>query len=143
MKIREIMTRNVQCISPGSTLQEAARQMRDLDVGSLPVCQNDQLLGMITDRDITVRCSAQGKSPQEVKVQDAMSTDLVFCFDDEDVDVAADLMEERQIRRLPILDRNKRLVGIVALADLATRQGDEKLSGEILQEISQPNQPHA
>jgi CBS domain-containing protein len=142
MKISEVMTSEVHCIAPNSTLQDAAKQMRDLDIGSLPVCQNEQLIGMITDRDITIRCTAQGKSPQEMKVQDAMTKELAFCYQDEDVEVAADLMEERQIRRLPIMDRGKKIVGIVSLGDLATRHSDEMLSGEVLQQVSQPTQQH-
>lgn len=142
MLIRDLMTEHVQCIGPADTLQDAASKMRDLDIGALPVCQNDQLIGMVTDRDITIRCAAVGKSPQQMKVQDAMTTDTAFCFADEDMSVAADLMEERQIRRLPVLDRDKHIIGIVSLGDLATRQGDERLGGEVLNEISQPNQPH-
>ncbi len=142
MKLRDVMTQRVRSISPDSTLKEAAEQMRSLDAGSLPVCEAGKLLGIITDRDITVRSTAGDLRPSEAQVRDAMTNDLVYCFEDEDVDRAAELMERRQIRRLPILDRNMQLVGIVSLGDLATRQHNHQLSGEVLEQVSQPGQPH-
>ena len=143
MQLRDVMTRQVEGVSPGATLQDAAQKMRSMDIGVLPVCQNDQLVGMITDRDIAVRSVAQGDNPKSAHVSDAMSPDLVFCYEDEDVEKAARLMEQRQIRRLPVLDRNRRLCGIVSLGDLATRQRDDQLSGAVLEQVSQPNQTHA
>jgi CBS domain-containing protein len=143
MQLRDVMTRRVEGVAPGMTLQEAAQRMRSMDIGVLPVCQNDQLIGMITDRDIAVRSVADGQDPTAAHVSDAMSQDLVFCYEDEDVERAARLMEQRQIRRLPVLDRNRRLAGIVSLGDLATRQRDDQLSAAVLEQVSQPNQPHA
>jgi CBS domain-containing protein len=137
------MTRQVEGVAPGATLQDAAQKMRSMDIGVLPVCQDDQLVGMITDRDIAVRSVAQGQDPGAAQVCDAMTQDLVFCYEDEDVEKAARLMEQRQIRRLPVLDRNRRLAGIVSLGDLATRQGNDQLSAGVLEQVSQPNQPHA
>jgi CBS domain-containing protein len=137
------MTRQVQGIEPGATLQAAAQAMKSMDVGALPVCQNDQLIGVITDRDIAVRGVAQGADPTRACVSDAMTPELIYCYDDEDIQRAAQLMEQKQIRRLPVLDRNQRLIGIVALADLALRQRDDQLSAEVLQQVSQPSQPHA
>jgi CBS domain-containing protein len=140
MKIREVMTQGVANIRPGDSIQYAAAQMRSLDVGAMPVCQNDKIVGMITDRDIAVRAVASGGDPKSCCVGDVMSGgELVWCYDDDDVEEAARLMEKKQIRRLPILDRNNRLVGIVSLGDLATRTKNEKLSGEVLHQVSEPS----
>src|SRR5437868_13879368 len=112
MLIKDIMTRHVECVSPENTVQDAARKMRDLDVGPLPVCDNDRLAGLLTDRDITVRATAEGKIPARTKVRDVMTPEVVYCFEDDDVAEAARLMDEKQIRRLLVLNRDKRLVGI-------------------------------
>jgi len=139
MKVSEVMTRRVECVRPTDTLQQAARKMRDLDVGPLPVCgDNDRLAGMITDRDITVRAVAEGWDPASRRVSDAMTEEVIYCFDDQDVEEASRLMKERQVRRLVVLNRDKRMVGIVALGDLATRRGAEGAAGEALEEISEP-----
>jgi CBS domain-containing protein len=137
------MTRDVHVIGPETSLRHAAQKMKSWDVGSLPVCQNEKLIGLITDRDITVRAVAAGKSPDACPVSDAMSGDLIYCYEDEDVERAVKLMEEKQIRRLPVMDRNDRLVGVVSLGDLATRQRDDRLSGQVLEQVSTPSQPHA
>jgi CBS domain-containing protein len=124
---------------PTASLQEAARKMRDLDVGPLPVCgDNDRLVGMLTDRDITVRAVAEGQDPKTARVQDIMTPDITYCFEDQDITEAARLMEEKQIRRLVVLNRDKRLVGIVSLGDLAVKTGDKKVSSEALEQVSQP-----
>jgi CBS domain-containing protein len=115
--------------------------MKTLNIGSLPVCENRRLLGVITDRDITVRAVAAGQDPSTTKVSDAMTPELIYCFEDESVKEAAKLMERYQIRRLPILNREKHLVGIVSLGDLAVETGKDKLSGEVLEEISEPVKP--
>ena len=142
MQVKEVMTRGVECIRPGASLQEAARKMRDLDVGPLPVCgDNDRLAGMITDRDITVRAVAEGQDPKTARVQDIMTPDVMYCFEDQDVAEATRLMQESQIRRLLVLNRDKCLVGIVSLGDLAVKTGDKRLSGEALQQVSEPAQP--
>jgi CBS domain-containing protein len=138
MKITEILTPNPQCISPETTLTTAAQKMKSLDVGMLPICENDRLVGTITDRDITIRCIARGANPNTTTVHDAMTREIVYCFEDEDVEDAAELMEQKQIRRLPVLSRNKRLVGIVSLGDLAVRTQREKLAGEVLERVSEP-----
>ena len=138
MKITEILTPNPQCISPDTTLTAAAQKMKSLDVGMLPICENDRLVGTITDRDITIRSVASGADPNTAMVRDAMTRDIVYCFDDEDVEDAAELMEQKQIRRLPVLSRNKRLIGIVSLGDLAVRTQREKLAGEVLERVSEP-----
>jgi CBS domain-containing protein len=143
MRLRDIMTNDVHAIPPGASLRQAAQEMKSCDIGALPVCQNDKLIGLITDRDIAMRAVAAGKDPESCCVSEAMTPNLIYCYEDEDVARAAELMEERQIRRLPVMDRNNRLVGIVSLADLATRQRDEQLSGQVLEQVSQPNLPQA
>jgi CBS domain-containing protein len=112
--------------------------MKALDVGSLPVCEGDRLVGMITDRDITVRATAESLPPGLGQVRDVMTPDIVYCFEDQDVREAAKLMQENQIRRLAVLSRDKRLVGIVSLGDLAVETGDEKLAGKTLEDVSLP-----
>ena len=108
MQLKDIMTPNVECVRPGDTLQEAARKMKDLDVGPMPVCgDNDKIVGMLTDRDITIRSTAAGTDPTTAKVSEAMTRDLVFCFDDQDVKEVAKMMKDKQIRRLVVLDREE------------------------------------
>jgi CBS domain-containing protein len=137
--VRDVMTRGVETTAPDTTIAEVARRMRDLDVGSLPVCDGNRLLGIVTDRDLSVRATANAKDPNSTHVREVMSPELAWIFDDEPADAAARVMRERQIRRLPVLDRSDRLVGVVALADLATDLGDDKLKGATLEEISQPS----
>jgi CBS domain-containing protein len=137
-KISEVMTAHARCIGPDSTLVDAARQMRELDVGSLPICDNDRLAGMVTDRDLVLRGVGEGLDPRSTQIREVMSPGIVYIFEDQDVEEAARLMEVKQIRRLPVLNREKRLVGIVSLGDLAVEAGTA-LSGEALQEISQPD----
>lgn len=141
MEIREIMTCDVEVVDPNASLQAAARKMKDLDVGSLPVCDGERLLGMITDRDITIRATAEGRDPASTAVCDTMSSGITYCFEDQPVHEAAQLMEEKQIRRLPILNRQKQLVGIVSLGDLAVDGGNRMVAGEAITQISQPARP--
>ena len=142
MKVKDVMTRNVECVAPDDTVQAAARKMRDLDVGPMPICDGDRLAGMVTDRDITVRAVAEGKDPAQCRVRDVMTPDVVYCFEDPDVRDAADTMAARQIRRLLVLNRDKRLVGIVSLGDLAVDAGDRKQAGQVLREVSEPAEPN-
>ncbi|HEY7156638.1 MAG TPA: CBS domain-containing protein [Gemmataceae bacterium] len=139
MLVRDIMSRDVQVTRPHSTLREAAELMKVLDVGPLPVCDDGRLVGIITDRDITTRAVAEGQDCWEGKVRDAMSRDIAYCFDDDDDAVAARLMQEKQVRRLLVLDRAKQLVGIVSLGDLSTSSGDKDAVGETLRAVSRPN----
>ncbi|MGC8639249.1 MAG: CBS domain-containing protein [Isosphaeraceae bacterium] len=142
MKLKDIMTPNVECVRPGETLQEAARKMKTLDVGSMPVRgENDKIVGILTDRDITIRATAEGKDPQSTRVQDAMSDDVVWCFEDEETDEASRLMQEHQARRLLVMDGDKRLVGIVSLGDLAT-EDQRRQAGAALERVSEPCVPH-
>ena len=141
MKLKDIMTKDVECVRPGDTLQDAARKMKDLDVGPMPVCgDNDKVVGMLTDRDIAIRAVAEGKDPRTTRVQDAMTEDVAWCYEDQDSKEAAELMQERQIRRLLVMNRDKRLVGIVSLGDMAT-EGKKKQAAETLQAVSEPSQP--
>jgi len=141
MQVKEVMTGSVECVAPDATIASAAARMRDLDVGALPICNNDRLEGMVTDRDIAIRAVADGRDPKSTTVRDVMTPNLVYAFDDQDVEEAADLMREHQIRRLPVLNRDKRLVGIVSLGDLAV-ETDEELVGSTLEAVSEPAQPH-
>lgn len=134
MKISECMTRDVETVGPDDSLQQAARVMADIDVGALPVGDNDRLVGMITDRDIVIRAVCDGKGP-DTAVRDVMSTDIKYCYEDESLDEIANNMGDLQIRRLPVVNRDKRLVGIVALGDVAVT-ADEETSGEAVAGIS-------
>jgi|SwirhirootsSR3_FD_contig_31_18524585_length_934_multi_3_in_0_out_0_2 CBS domain-containing protein len=142
MQVSQIMTRHVECTRPDASLQEAAIKMRQLEIGPLPVCENDHIAGIVTDRDITVRATAEGLDPKTTLVREVMTPSIVYCFDDQDVEEAAKLMRDLQVRRLAVLDRNKRLVGIVSLGDLAVETGDDRLVGETLEVVSEPNRPN-
>jgi CBS domain-containing protein len=141
MRIGECMSRDVRIASPDETLRQAAQAMADLDAGALPVGDNDRLVGMITDRDIAVRGVADGKGP-DAKVRDVMSAEVRYCYEDEDADDVLKNMGDIQVRRLPVLDRNKRLVGIISLGDLAT-SAEARASGDALGEISRPGGEHS
>jgi CBS domain-containing protein len=137
MKIHDVMTSHAECISPDTSLIDAAKRMRELDVGGLPICDHDRLAGMVTDRDLVIRGLAEARDPHTATVRDVMSPGIVYIFEDQDAEEAARVMEVKQIRRLPVLNREKRLVGIVSLGDLAV-DASFALSGEALKEISQP-----
>lgn len=115
--LKAIMTPYVESITPESTVQDAAMKMKDLNVGAIPVCDEGVLLGIVTDRDLVVRVVAEGRDQKEVTVREVMSPDIVYCSEDDDTEKAARMMADRQIRRLPILSREEKLVGIIALAD--------------------------
>lgn len=138
MQVRDVMTKGAECVRPSNSLQQAALRMKNLDVGALPVCDNDRLVGLLTDRDITVRAVTEGYDTRTTIVQDVMTPDVLYCFEDQDVQEAAQLMREHQVRRLVVLNRDKRLVGIVSLGDLAVETGDEKLAGKTLEQVSMP-----
>ena len=139
MKVSEVMTRNVECVCPGDSLLTASRKMRKLDVGPLPVCgDNDKLVGMLTDRDIVVRAVADARDMEETKVQDIMTPDIQFCLENHDVAHVARIMHDKQVRRLVVLNDDRRLVGIVSIGDLAVEARDDEMTGEALEGISQP-----
>jgi CBS domain-containing protein len=136
MKINEIITTNPKCIAPNTTIQDAALEMKVLDVGILPVCENNRLVGAVTDRDIAIRAVAQGFDTRRTTIEDIMTEEVVCCFEDQDVEEAAQIMEQRKIRRLPVLSRDRQLVGIVSLGDLAVRSGNSKVAGEVLGHVA-------
>ena len=141
MKIRDIMTREPEVIRPDASIQDAAQIMKRLNVGSLPVCNGRKVLGMITDRDITTRAMAERRDSNSTPVKEIMSAEVYYCYDDQDIREAAEVMSQYQIRRLPIVDRDKNLVGIVSLGDLSVDAGSDKLSGGTLEDISNPSKP--
>jgi CBS domain-containing protein len=141
MQIREIMTRDVEVIRPDATLQEAARKMRDLDVGAIPVCDGRKLQGMLTDRDITIRSTAEGADPTQQRVMETMTPEVYYCFENQTVEDVALLMMEKQVRRIPVINENRELVGIVAIGDVAVDHDDDEISGAALNEISKPAKP--
>lgn len=138
MKLRDILTKDPQVIRPDAMICEAARIMRERDIGMLPVCDGERLVGSITDRDLTIRAVAEGSDPLTTQVREVMTPKMFWCYDDDDIEDAAQLMEEKQIRRLPIINREKRLVGIVSLGDLALRSDDDLLVEEVLESVSEP-----
>jgi len=140
MKVSEAMTRDVRVANPDDTLRKAARTMASLDAGALPVGENDQLVGMITDRDIAIRGVANGKGPK-AKVREVMTKDVKYCFDDQEMEEVTRNMADIQVRRLPVLNREKRLVGILSLGDIAISR-DGKTAGDALSGISRPGGEH-
>ncbi len=133
MKISDCMTPHVRLCAPNDTIQDAARTMKEMDVGLLPVGENDRLVGTITERDIVIRALAAGKG-LDCQVKEAMSTGIHYCFDSDTIEAVAEKMAEQQIRRLPVLNKQKRMVGIVSLGDLA--KASEKVVGKTLKGIS-------
>ena len=138
MKIQDVMTADVSYARPDTPILEIARRMREANIGSTPVVDNDRLVGMVTDRDIVVRIVAEDRPMQTATAREAMSAGVLYCFDDESVEDVLEKMGDQQIRRLPVVNRDKRLVGFVSLGDLSLT-GKRKAAGEALQEISQPS----
>lgn len=136
--LKEIMTPNVTCLGPDSSLREVAAKMKELDAGSIPICDKDRLVGMVTDRDIVVKTLGSDRDPEAVKASDVMTSPIVYCFEDQSVDDVARIMEARQVRRLVVLSREKRLVGIVSLGDISVKGGSNEVSEEILEQVSKP-----
>ena len=141
MKVSEVMTRDVQLIEPTQTIRDAAKLMAELDAGIMPVREGDRLVGMITDRDIAVRAVAEGKGP-DTPVREVMTDDVKYCFEDDDTGDVARNMADIQVRRLPVLTRDKRLVGIISLGDMAVTDGSGRV-GEAVAGISQPGGQHS
>jgi CBS domain-containing protein len=138
MLVKEIMTHNVETVAPGDTLECAARKMDELNIGPLPVCEGNRVVGMLTDRDITVRATASGCDPKTTLVSDVMSLEIINCVEDQDVREAARLMAEKQVRRLLVMNQANDLVGIVSLGDLATEDRDRERPAEVLKKVSEP-----
>ena len=141
MRVSEAMSREVRLANPGQSIRDVAKIMGEIDAGAMPVQENDRLVGMITDRDIAIRAVAQGKGP-DTPVRDVMSTEQVlYCYDDEDLDHVAKNMGEQRVRRLPVVNREKRLVGIVSLGDVATKEN--KAAGRAVSGVSKHGGPHS
>ena len=138
--VSHVMTRGIRTLAPTDRITQAAQAMQELDVGSIPVCDGVRLVGMVTDRDIVVRGVAQGRV--DAALSEIMSEDVLYCHEDDPVATAIASMRRQQVRRLPVVDREKRLVGIVSLGDVATRS-DEERAGAALREISEPSEPHS
>jgi CBS domain-containing protein len=138
MQVFEAMTPDVISVTADTTLMDAARIMKNLDIGPLPVCLGNRLLGMVTDRDITVRATAEGLDPCQTPVRDVMTPEAVCCHESDDVRAAAQMMQAAQLRRLLVVDEDGLLVGIVSLADIVLHTGDEWLAGKTLEKVSEP-----
>jgi CBS domain-containing protein len=142
MKVSDCMTRDVRIAAPTQTLREAAQLMVELDVGILPVGENDRLVGMVTDRDIAVRGIARGCGPDS-QVREVMTDSVMYCFADQTIEEVSRNMGDVQVRRMPVVDRQKRLVGIISLSDIACGDGAIDDAGEALRDISQPGGEHS
>jgi CBS domain-containing protein len=141
MLVRDVMTHAVRLVRPNETIEQAASTMAEIDAGLLPLTDDDRMIGMITDRDIAVRAVARGLGP-DTKVSEVMTTDVKYCFDDEAAEDVAENMGDIQVRRLPVLDRDKRLVGIVSLGDIATTHESPAVA-HALSGISEPGGQHS
>jgi CBS domain-containing protein len=141
LRIKDVMTPQAEVISPDATTEEAASLMKTLDIGVLPVCDEEGLVGILTDRDLVTRVMAVTRDPKAMLVGEAMTPSVVYCFEDDEVEHAATVMAGQQIRRLPVLDRNRKLVGIVSVGDIAVHTQDHQLTGEVLENVSQPSMP--
>jgi CBS domain-containing protein len=135
MKIKEMMHKGAEFVVPNAKLQVIAKKMRDYDIGSIPVCQGGKLVGMVTDRDIAIRALANGKDVSKLEAKDVMSKDVIFCNDDEQAEDAIRIMEDNMIRRLPVLDESKKLVGMVSLGDISHALS-QNLTGEVTRAVT-------
>ena|SRR5678816_3977640 len=136
MLANELMTQSVECIAPDSSLQNASRKMKSLDVGFLPICEKDRLVGTLTDRDIVLRVIAEGKNPKDCTAREVMSTEVYWCYDDQTAEDVAHYMAQKAIRRLLVLNRQKRLVGVISIGDLA-KNGEPEGAGETIRNIAE------
>jgi CBS domain-containing protein len=141
MRVNEIMTAAFETIEATSTLNEAAQKMKSLNIGFLPVQENRRIIGVLTDRDIVIRALAEELNPGLTPVRDILTSEVVYCYEDESVAGAARLMEEHRVRRLLVCDYDGNPVGVVSIGDLAVKSGEECLSGEVLEQISEPAAP--
>lgn len=141
MQLRDVMTKNVQVIPHNATVRDAAKLMKDIDTGFIPVIDSENVIGIVTDRDIVLRSTAEGLNPNETKVEEVMTKEFFFLYDDEDVQEAARVMSKRQVRRLPVVNRQEELVGVISLGDLSVDVNNDKISGKTLEDISKPARP--
>ena len=140
LRIKDVMTPQAEVISPDATTEDAAALMKTLDIGVLPVCDEEGLVGILTDRDLVVRVLAAARDPKAM-LGEAMTPSVVYCFDDDDLEHAAAVMAGQQIRRLPVLNKNRKMVGIVSVGDIAVNTQDHQLTGKVLEDVSQPSLP--
>ena len=140
-QVADVMTRDVRVVAPSDSIQRAAQCMDELNVGAMPVCDGQRLVGMVTDRDIAVRGVAAAKAADRTPVSDVMSGSVRWCTEDQPVEDVMDEMRDAQIRRMPVVDERQRLIGIISLGDLADRGADEMRVGEVLRDISTPSEP--
>ncbi len=137
MQVQHIMSRNVECVDPTTTIGKAAERMRDLDIGFLVVCENDRLIGTVTDRDITIRSVAQGRDPRLAPVSEIMTPTAFYCYEDEEIEMVGRQMQDKEVRRMLIMNHQNKLVGVVSLGDIARTTGEKGLAGETLGEIAE------
>jgi CBS domain-containing protein len=136
MNVKQIMTRNVECVEPRTPIAKAAEKMRDLDIGFLAICENDRLVGTVTDRDITIRSVVPGLDARTTDVRQVMTQSVSYCYEDDDIEQVGKEMQQKEVRRMLILNRDKRLVGVVSLGDIAKVLGEKTLAGQTLGEIA-------
>ena|SRR3990167_2816329 len=136
MLAKDVMSRKPEFLLPNTTLREAANQMRTHDYGFIPIGENDRLIGVVTDRDITIRAIAEGKDPNKTTVKEVMTKGIHYCFESDDLETVATQMEKLQIRRLVVLNQDKRLIGVISLGDIATKCKNPKLSSELADAVS-------
>lgn len=141
MDVKHVMTRRAVVIAPEDTIARAAQKMRDFNIGMLPVCAADRLVGVVTDRDITVRATASLRDPARTTVRDVMTPQVFYCFEEQAIDEAAELMEQRAIRRLLVLDTDMRLIGVLSVDDVARAVGATRVAGEIVEHAAAPHSP--
>jgi len=141
MEVKEVMTRDVETAGIDTPIATIAETMRSRDIGLLPVCDGGKLVGVLSDRDITIRATANNLHPEQLRAQDIMTPNVVCCFEDQNVDEARGLMQDHKIRRLPVVNRQRNLVGMVALSDIAIASGDSQSTGIAIQELSIPDAP--
>jgi CBS domain-containing protein len=142
MKVKDAMTRDVRMTRPDQRIRDAALLMAELDIGVLPVEENDKLIGMITDRDIAVRAVADGRGP-DTPIREVMTREVLYCFEDQTLDEVSQNMADKRVRRMPVMNRHKRLVGILSLGDLAQYEQAQDEAGEALGGISRPGGAHS
>jgi CBS domain-containing protein len=140
-KVADIMTRSVDSLTPETSVRDAADRMKTRNIGSLPVCENNQLVGTLTDRDVTIRVTAEGRDPEKTKVGEIMSKEMVTCLPEQDISEAEQLMHDHQVRRLPVVDESRTLVGYLSMAKIAQAEQDEKITGKVIRGISEPKKP--
>lgn len=139
--IKDVMTLEVVTLAPTAKAKDAAALMRSLNIGAIPICEGTRLMGMVTDRDLVLRVMAEGLNPEHETIQTIMTSDVDYCYEDQTVEEAAQVMQDRQVRRLPIINRENELVGIVSLGDVAVKGTDRMTTATALEEISQPTEP--